>query len=261
MESTTPLKRKYSGITPACLKNDAGFVCPGALLHCRNQECSPASPATATLTCSFLDVDPPFIASLECEMCRASWKVCIRCARGTQKTTITSLLDHVRLYHRGYFDEHIRQRTSFSVIDTTVSETVFRNERIRPQSYMHPCSPQGIDPVEADSNFEPVGPGLDLDTDEEVERRKEADESVTGTLLSALAAPSDLTACGLEASRQFFYRDRDGLGLQYLAALAQFGSRSIPLDALDPAEVKMLLQTAELAALLPVADRGSGKVA
>ena len=64
-------------------------------------------------------------------------------------------------------------------------------------------------------------------------------------------------ASGCATSKEFFFRDQiHGNGIKYLAGTAQFGSAvNIPPDSLDDNEVKMMMQTAELAYSLPKSDR------
>lgn len=73
--------------------------------------------------------------------------------------------------------------------------------------------------------------------------------------LHPLLSPSGLVSCGRPLSREFFFHDQKDNGMKYLAARAQFGFPDIDPDLLDPQEVKMLLQTAELATSLPLQDR------
>ena len=72
-----------------------------------------------------------------------------------------------------------------------------------------------------------------------------------------LVHPDLNVASGCAASKAFFFRDQiHGNGIKYLAATAQFGSAvNIPPDSLDANEVKMMMQTAELAYSLPKSDR------
>lgn len=250
--TSLPEKRKFNQISSAALKAAAGFACRERELQCGKPSCG-----SATISCSFSPGDDPsFIACLKCDHCYSSWKVCSLCPKGTKKFDSRSLTDHVRALHPAFFEDKLRQRNSF----------VARS----PIIVGHTDPTQDL-PVLDNSNCQSPPPSdLPSDMDSHLHQSQDSfvplddDESAALPDLAArrgpppsipITDPSDLSLCGLAASQQFFFEDQDGRGLEYLAGLAQFGPIALPEDALDPTEVKMLLQTAELAALLSVSDR------
>jgi hypothetical protein len=104
-----PEKRKYNRISSDTLKTAAGFASRERELQCGQPSCG-----SATISCSFFHCDdPPFIACLECDLCKAPWKVCSLCTKGTKKLDSHSLADHVRAFHPAFFKDKLRQRNSF----------------------------------------------------------------------------------------------------------------------------------------------------
>ena len=82
------------------------------------------------------------------------------------------------------------------------------------------------------------------------------DRLVTAPHRALVKSAAEITAARRHASRESFFRNQNGEGIPYLVSRAQFGLPNIPPGDLDPKEVRILLQAAELAASLPRNENG-----
>jgi hypothetical protein len=165
------------------------------------------------------------------------------------------MYDHVRVYHKKYFEEH-RKRKGFKRKRPQTS--------LSPQSFVSTTGPSPLASMEcqasrvAPDTLEPddfdVGAAVGLDDEEPPAMSAAGEEppAMSAAGFPILTSSSSIEACRSEATREFFFRDQtNGDGMKYLAARAQFGMTNILPANLNMMETKMMMQTAELASSLP----------
>ena len=231
-----------------------GISTPQRLLECDNPSCLPQGDLVAEVLFNPSEMIPG-VGEVICVRCDAQWTVCLSCdnlrvqrfAPGISR----SLQDHLRKLHRPQFDEHLRTRqnlleasrssqvsnppnlaegTSLDLdTETSPSPDLASPERVDPQE-RHPQEDEDLPPP-----LDPVG----------------GDPLVTAPNGPVIKSASDISSARRYASREYFFRNQTGEGIPYLVSRAQFGLPNIPPGELDPKEVRMLLQAAELASSLP----------
>jgi hypothetical protein len=224
--------------------------------------CTSHGQPEASLSCTFVP-NAPFMATITCDSCDIPFTLCMRCPRAGKKTvTSEKVLAHIRQCHPACFEAHFRTRTRTGVAPAQRSARANNSGH----GLVDGCHPGPDFPDNGRAALPPSQdqlPGIPPDFLDVFDYFDDNDDLLVpqvpgvrrNTNVLPLEKASDITASCRQASKDFFFRDRHGQGLEYLVAKAQFGSTAIDPNALDQTEVKMFLQTAELAALLSVADR------
>ena len=270
-------KRSYHSITASGLRGEDGVATPLSLLKCNNRNCESFRDTDSALSVDF-SPQSPFIAQIRCLVCREFWRVCVTCPQSRKiYKTDSQVARHIRDHHRGHYEKNLRQRStttpcpkasSPALAETSLSPGTLGEATSLPPGALEDTDitsgqvqdnlreEAGIDDFMDEAGEEPIL--LDGDDGNNFAELEEAEAGALAPRVpyhAPLTCASDISGSGLQATREFFFRDQDGSGLAYLAGKAQFGRPNIPTESLDQLEVKMLMQTAELAALLSVAER------
>jgi hypothetical protein len=203
---------------------------------------------------------PPFFARVKCEVCPLSttWTICVACESSITKCkTPRHMVDHIMYAHGDYYEAHLRLRkrrrpNQSSEVTSVTHPSPDHND---PVTRLQPGPASLLEQQESDSH---VDHGADDWVNDQADDQLDAAPNLDLPCprYPLLTHPALNVASGREASREFFFRDQTpGNGMKYLAARAQFGPVDAPPDSLDAAEVKMMMQTAELAMSLPKTDR------
>jgi hypothetical protein len=254
------MKRSYQTMGLDTIPGVVGLGLRSPKLRCRVTACK--SHPVSEFICQFRSsAIAPFLSEICCQWCSAEWTVCLECPNSKKQfIDIHQLNDHIRHSHKTFFasDVRSRKRRGFTENDRYCEPSLPANPGILHNSH-NPLfsSHEPIDDCAMSAEDEDCVLEHQI-TQQEVIRNPQPEDVPglgPGVRPISLSRASDITAAIREASREFFFRDQTGDGTKYLAARAQFGRPNIPPHLLDPVEVSMIMQTAELASSLPKADR------
>ncbi len=219
-----------------------------------------------------------FLSIVCCQGCSTAWTVCLACPSNTSKyKTTRQIKDHLRHVHKEHHESNRSRKRRFDNVNVDpaspldVPTDTFGTRETHPgygdslpsllavglpTSQLPNTNIPGNGALNAPDSFQSL-PEMDDETDN-VSLNDNVSlhswELPVYTPKSPLIGPTDITAANRDATREFFFRNQKGEGSKYLAAKAQFGLSNIDPTLLDSLEVRMLMQTAELAASMPRAD-------
>jgi hypothetical protein len=234
-----------------------GISTPHRLLKCLNPACCTGVESEDAVLFNSSSLFPNVLGEVICCKCSIHWTVCLICdnirVRRFSPGLSRPLQDHLRQCHQVTFDTTLRIRTNIKQVPNQAL--------VNRPPLLDGHSPYDVESPSFD-NYELTETDTFSDQQSQVNEdlppflEPDADDAMlAASTIPVVKRPSDVSSACRHASREFFFKNQTEEGMPYLASRAQFGLPNIESDALDPKEVRMLLEAAELAASLPRMDR------
>ena len=212
------------------------------LLSCLNPECGVHGPFASDSDVTFqMNDEVPFMADGVCNMCDHKFTVCTMCRDArTQYSSKSTILSHCRNMHTQWHSSNLARRHKRKY-PTPLGTS--RSQVSRSRSVTENDTPGSEEDVSVDTSVADAVEAHTSDT--------EADDGLPlprPNLYKVVNRREDIGGgCRLNSAAYFYHESKDiGSGLQYLVGKARFKNPCMA-GLLDPDEVMMYAQTAELA--------------